>query len=164
MMERSASASPWRQLCGPSAAIASTLRYSTRLSETQQALGYRPGIWPDAHPLFKKRSHVRPTPAVATYAAYLAFHAGLRGAEVFRSGWFQVIDASPAKARDLLLEAKQHGLIDFRLAGDGYAQARSARFRSWKAFDDRSYRRSCRQLPSSIALCSAWSQAPNASS
>ncbi len=67
---------------------------------------------------FKKRSHVRPTPAVATYAAYLAFHAGLRGAEVFRSGWFQVIDASPAKARDLLLEAKQHGLIDLRLAGD----------------------------------------------
>jgi hypothetical protein len=67
---------------------------------------------------FKKRRHVRPTPAVATYAAYLAFHAGLRGADIFRSGWFQVIDASPAKARSLLLEAKQHGLIDLRIAGD----------------------------------------------
>ena len=67
---------------------------------------------------FKKRLRVQPTPAVAAYAAYLAFHAGLRGAEIFRSGWFQVIDTSPAKARALLLEAKQLGLIDLRIAGD----------------------------------------------
>lgn len=67
---------------------------------------------------FKKRSRVHPTAAVAAYAAYLAFHAGMRGVEIFRSGWLQVIDASPANARDLLLEAKQLGLIDFRMAGD----------------------------------------------
>lgn len=67
---------------------------------------------------FKKRRLVEPTPAVAAYAAYLAYHAGLKGAEMFRSGWFQVIDASPAKARNLLLQAKQLGLIDLRMAGE----------------------------------------------
>jgi hypothetical protein len=67
---------------------------------------------------FKKRYRVDATPAVASLAAYLAWHAGLRGTEIFRSGWFQVIDASPTKARALLLEAKQIGLIDLRIAGD----------------------------------------------
>lgn len=67
---------------------------------------------------FKKRRRVEATPAVAGFAAYLAWHAGLRGVEIFRSGWFQVIDASPTKARALLLEAKQIGLIDLRIAGD----------------------------------------------
>jgi hypothetical protein len=67
---------------------------------------------------FKKRHFVHATPAVASFAAYLASHAGLHGVEIFRSGWFQIIDASPAKARELLLEAKQIGLIDMRAAGD----------------------------------------------
>lgn len=67
---------------------------------------------------FKKRHRVHATPAVASLAAYLASHAGLRGIEIFRSGWFQIIDASPTKARALLLEAKQIGLIDLRIAGD----------------------------------------------
>jgi hypothetical protein len=67
---------------------------------------------------FKKRHRVDATPAVASFAAYLAWHAGLRGAEIFRSGWFQVVDASPTKSRALLLEAKQIGLIDLRIAGD----------------------------------------------
>ncbi len=67
---------------------------------------------------FKKRHLVRPTPAVGAYAAYLAINAGLKGVEIFRSGWFQIIDASPTKARGLLLEAKQLGLIDLRIAGD----------------------------------------------
>jgi hypothetical protein len=67
---------------------------------------------------FKIRHRVDATPATASFAAYLASHAGLRGVEIFRSGWFQIIDTSPTAARSLLLEAKQLGLIDLRIAGD----------------------------------------------
>jgi hypothetical protein len=67
---------------------------------------------------FKMRHRVNATPAAASFAAYIASHAGLRGVEIFRSGWFQIIDTSPTVARSLLLEAKQLGLIDLRIAGD----------------------------------------------
>jgi hypothetical protein len=67
---------------------------------------------------FKKRHRINANPAIASFAAYLASHAGLRGVEIFRSGWFQITDTSPTAARSLLLEAKQLGLIDLRIAGD----------------------------------------------
>ena len=58
------------------------------------------------------------TPAAAAFAAYLAQTAGFRGAEIFASGWFAVLDVSPSAARTFALEAKRLGLIDLRMAGD----------------------------------------------
>lgn len=67
---------------------------------------------------FKKRRLVQATPATGAFAAYLAYAAGIRGAEIFTSGWFAMLDASPLAARDIALEAKRLGLIDLRIAGD----------------------------------------------
>lgn len=67
---------------------------------------------------FKKRRIVRPTTAVVAFAAFLAHRSGFRGIEIFRSGWFQALDMSPAQARAALIEAKQIGLIDFRVSGE----------------------------------------------
>jgi hypothetical protein len=67
---------------------------------------------------FKKRRLVGATPAAVAFALYLAYVAGYRGADVFSSGWLQVLDCDPGKARQLALEAKRIGLIDLRMAGD----------------------------------------------
>ena len=67
---------------------------------------------------FKKRRLVRATPATGAFAAYLAYTAGFRGAELFASGWFAGLDAPPSAARELALEAKRLDLIDLRMAGD----------------------------------------------
>jgi hypothetical protein len=67
---------------------------------------------------FKKRHLVDPTVHAAIFALYLGHLAGFRGAELFRSGWFAVLDCSPGRARELALDAKRLGLIDLRIAGD----------------------------------------------
>ncbi len=67
---------------------------------------------------FKKRRAVTATPVSAAYALYLAHTAGFRGAEVFGSGWFAVLDRAAPEARQLALEAKRLGLIDLRMSGD----------------------------------------------
>lgn len=66
----------------------------------------------------KRRYAVEPTPANAAFAAYLAYASGFRGAEVFASGWFAVLDCSPSSARELALEAKRLSLLDLRMSGD----------------------------------------------
>lgn len=67
---------------------------------------------------FKKRRRVEPTVAAATYAIFLAYLTGFRGAGLFESGWHMLIDCTPDRARDLALDAKRSGLIDLRIAGD----------------------------------------------
>ena len=67
---------------------------------------------------FKKRRRVVPTPWTVAYALYLARAVGFRGADLFSSGWMMVLDASPADARLLALEAKRIGLIDLSISDD----------------------------------------------
>jgi hypothetical protein len=67
---------------------------------------------------FKKRRLVLASPATAAFALYLAHAAGYRGAEIFSSAWFRLLDCDPSRARHFALEAKRLGLIDLRMAGD----------------------------------------------
>ncbi len=67
---------------------------------------------------FKKRRELHATPTAVAFAIYLAHAAGFRGAEIFSSAWFRVLDCDPQKARHLSLEAKRIGLIDLRMAGE----------------------------------------------
>jgi hypothetical protein len=67
---------------------------------------------------FKKRQAVTPTPTSATYAIYLAQASGFRGAAIFASCWFHVLDCDPSAGRHLALEAKRIGLIDLRMSGE----------------------------------------------
>jgi hypothetical protein len=67
---------------------------------------------------FKKRRRVVPTPWSVTYALYLGRAVGFRGAELLSSGWMAALDASPADAQSLALEAKRLGLIDMSISGD----------------------------------------------
>lgn len=67
---------------------------------------------------FKRRQRVQATPASIAYGLYLAHLAGFRGAQLFESPWMAILDCTPARARELAIEAKQHGLIDLRTAGD----------------------------------------------
>ncbi|MFN3625448.1 MAG: hypothetical protein ACK4TP_15460 [Hyphomicrobium sp.] len=66
----------------------------------------------------KKRRLVRATPAAVAFSLYLAYAAGYRGADLFSSGWLQLLDCDPGQARQLALEAKRIGLVDLRMAGD----------------------------------------------
>ncbi|MBA4095639.1 MAG: hypothetical protein C0484_02565 [Rhodospirillum sp.] len=67
---------------------------------------------------FKKRRIVQATPAAAAFAIFVAHAAGFRGAEIFSSAWFKVIDCDLSRARQLALDSKRLGLLDLRLAGD----------------------------------------------
>jgi hypothetical protein len=67
---------------------------------------------------FKKRRRVVPTPWTVAYALYLGRAVGFQGAELFSSGWMVVLDAPPAEARSLALEAKRLGLIDLSISAD----------------------------------------------
>lgn len=67
---------------------------------------------------FKKRRRVTPTAYAATFALYLAYHAGFRGKSLFSSGWFAALDCSPAQAEDIATDAKRIGLFDMRVSGD----------------------------------------------
>lgn len=67
---------------------------------------------------FKKRRLIEPDVYTATFALYLSNLAGFRGADLFTSGWFAVLDCNPSRGRDLALDAKRLGLVDLRIAGD----------------------------------------------
>lgn len=67
---------------------------------------------------FKRRRMVLATPATAAFAMYLSHAAGFRGADIFSCIWLRVLDCEPSRARDLALDAKRHGLLDLRIAGD----------------------------------------------
>jgi hypothetical protein len=68
--------------------------------------------------IFKKRRPVQASPATAAFALFLANSAGYRGAEIFSSAWFRILDCDPSHARQFALEAKRLGLIKLRMAGD----------------------------------------------
>lgn len=67
---------------------------------------------------FKRRQHVEPTPASVAFALYLAQAIGFRGEALFSSGWLNLLDCQPSRARELAGEAKRLGLIDLRTSGD----------------------------------------------
>jgi len=67
---------------------------------------------------YKKRHLVKATPWTVAFALYLGRAVGFRGAELFTSGWMQVLDVSPAEARTLAQQAKRVGLIDLSISGD----------------------------------------------
>ena len=67
---------------------------------------------------FKRRQRVQPT-FTAVALALLQTHAtGSRSEALFDSDWLKAIDCQPSEARALAIEAKRHGLIDFRIAGE----------------------------------------------
>lgn len=66
----------------------------------------------------KRRRVVQPTAANAAFATLLSHATGFRGAQIFSSAWFLILDCSPPSARELALEAKRLGLLDLRISGD----------------------------------------------
>ena len=67
---------------------------------------------------FKIRRRVSATPAAVAFALYLGTSLGFRGDELLTSGWLKALDCIPSQALDLAIEAKRHGLLDLRVAGD----------------------------------------------
>jgi hypothetical protein len=66
----------------------------------------------------KVRKRVEPTPYVAAFAAWLGDLAGYGGRELLTSPWFAVLDRGGSELLDLLLRARQMGLIGARIGGD----------------------------------------------
>src|SRR5690606_8551366 len=67
---------------------------------------------------FKFRQQVQPTFTAVALALLLAYTCGSRSEALFGSEWLKVIDCQPAQARTLAIEAKRHGLIEFRVVGE----------------------------------------------
>lgn len=67
---------------------------------------------------FKKRALVKATAGSVAFGLYLGYSVGFRGALLFATGWVALLDCTPARARDLAVEAKRIGLIDLRIAGE----------------------------------------------
>ena len=67
---------------------------------------------------FKVRRPVQPTFAAAGLALLLAYTCGTRGDALLQSDWLKAIDCQPTQARVLAIDAKRHGLVDLRMAGD----------------------------------------------
>ena len=65
---------------------------------------------------FKHRQQIKPRLASVTMALAVGFTAGFRGESLFGSPWMRVLDADPATARNLALEAKRAGLLDLRIS------------------------------------------------
>ena len=65
---------------------------------------------------FKHRQQIKPHFVSATMALAVGFSAGFRGDSLFTSPWMRVLDADPATARNLALEAKRAGLLDLRIS------------------------------------------------
>ena len=65
---------------------------------------------------FKHRQQIKPHFVSATMALAVGFSAGFRGESLFTSPWMRVLDADPATARNLALEAKRAGLLDLRIS------------------------------------------------
>ena len=67
---------------------------------------------------FKVRCAVQPTFATVAFAMLLAYTCGTRGEALFDSDWLKVLDCQSSHARVLAIDAKRHGLIELRMAGD----------------------------------------------
>lgn len=67
---------------------------------------------------FKVRRLVQPTFATVALAVLLGYTCGSRGEALLDSDWLKVIDCQPSQARALAIDAKRHGLIDLRMAGE----------------------------------------------
>lgn len=67
---------------------------------------------------FKVRRLVQPTFATVALAMLLAYTCGSRGEALLDSDWLKAIDCQPSQARALAIDAKRHGLIDLRMAGE----------------------------------------------
>lgn len=67
---------------------------------------------------FKFRQQVEPTFTAVALALLLAYTCGSRSEALLDSDWLKVIDCQPSQARTLAMEAKRHGLIEFRLVGE----------------------------------------------
>jgi len=67
---------------------------------------------------FKVRRFVQPTFATVALAMLLAYTCGSRGEALLDSDWLKAIDCQPSQARAVAIDAKRHGLIDLRMAGE----------------------------------------------
>jgi hypothetical protein len=67
---------------------------------------------------FKFRQQVQPTFTAVALALLLAYTSGSRSEALLDSDWLKAIDCQPAQARALAIEAKRHGLIEFRIVGE----------------------------------------------
>jgi hypothetical protein len=65
---------------------------------------------------FKRRQQIKPHFSSVTMALAVGFSAGFRGDSLFTSPWMRILDADPATARQLALEAKRAGLLDLRIS------------------------------------------------
>ena len=68
-------------------------------------------------PTQKLRAHVRPTPAVVSYALLLGHLQGERGQALFETLWARVLDQPKSRLVDLAAAASQRGMLEFRNAG-----------------------------------------------
>jgi hypothetical protein len=104
------------------AALRSAVGYRLNDSTLEKVRRNAASSWTQSEHLegrtFKKRRLVQASPSTAAFALYLAHAAGFRGAEIFSSTWFRLLDCDPSQARRLALEAKRLGLINLRMAGD----------------------------------------------
>lgn len=67
---------------------------------------------------FKKRVSASAGPEATALAAYIATLAGFRGRDLLQSGWIALLDVTPTRLQELLVEARKLGLLDYRIAGD----------------------------------------------
>lgn len=65
---------------------------------------------------FKHRQPIKPHFVSVTMALAVGHAAGFRGENLFSSPWMRVLDADPATARNLAIEAKRAGLLDLRIS------------------------------------------------
>lgn len=66
----------------------------------------------------KFRQPVHAGAAAATYALALGYLQGLRGTSLFTTLWARTLCDSPGELRELASEAKRHGYLDLKIAGD----------------------------------------------
>lgn len=65
----------------------------------------------------KIRQEVKPTPGSAVMVAWIGSQFGLAGEDLLRTPWAHVLDQSPVELLDLILRAKQFGLINASAGG-----------------------------------------------
>ena len=65
----------------------------------------------------KIRQEVQPTPGSVAYAVWFGSLQGLAGENLLRSPWARVLDQSPIELLDLILRAKQIGLLNANYGG-----------------------------------------------
>lgn len=66
----------------------------------------------------KIRQRVSPTPAAAAMALWMGTVEGILGEQLLRCRWVRVLDASASQLVELVLQAKQLGLLHARIGGN----------------------------------------------